>query len=256
MNGAIDPQLGPLAYNGGPMLPDGQGMLTHALLPGSPAIDAGDPTAVAGMDDVPLHDQRGMPFSRVANGDDIPEARIDIGAFEWQPNPLPGDYNYSGVVDAADYVLWRKTLGSNDDLRPMATATPMSIRTTMPCGARTSADVVADPPAASAVASWQHTASPRSAPSPVIQRHRRSDSTIPASSTANDVVRRCLCVPTESLRRETQRRVNDEALLAWLAGMNGGVIIPQSGVTVEFSGRAISLFGLATRSTWTMFSPR
>jgi hypothetical protein len=29
----------------------------------------------------------------------------------------PGDYNASGVVDAADYVLWRKTAGSTSDLR-------------------------------------------------------------------------------------------------------------------------------------------
>jgi hypothetical protein len=29
----------------------------------------------------------------------------------------PGDYNTNGVVDAADYTLWRDTLGSTDDLR-------------------------------------------------------------------------------------------------------------------------------------------
>jgi hypothetical protein len=28
------------------------------------------------------------------------------------PNPLPGDYNANGEVDAADFVLWRKTLGT------------------------------------------------------------------------------------------------------------------------------------------------
>jgi hypothetical protein len=30
--------------------------------------------------------------------------------------PLPGDYNQNGVVDAADYVVWRKTLGSAQSL--------------------------------------------------------------------------------------------------------------------------------------------
>jgi hypothetical protein len=37
---------------------------------------------------------------------------FDMGAFEWQPPPaaLYGDYNRSGVVDSADYVVWRKTL--------------------------------------------------------------------------------------------------------------------------------------------------
>jgi hypothetical protein len=29
----------------------------------------------------------------------------------------PGDYNGDGTVDAADYIVWRKALGSTDDLR-------------------------------------------------------------------------------------------------------------------------------------------
>ena len=97
-----------LADNGGPTW-------THALLPGSPAIDAGDPAAMAGVDDVPDFDQRGSPFTRVFDGDGAGGARIDIGAFELQPPPgpsLPGDYNLDGMVDAADYVLWRKTLST------------------------------------------------------------------------------------------------------------------------------------------------
>lgn len=57
-----DPKLGPLAYNGGPTL-------TMALLPGSPAIDAGDnPSA-------PATDQRGVP--RPVG------AAPDIGAYEF-----------------------------------------------------------------------------------------------------------------------------------------------------------------------------
>jgi hypothetical protein len=98
----IDPLLGPLADNGGPTL-------THALLPGSRAIDAGDPAAVAGMNGVPEFDQRGAPSTRVAGG------RIDIGAFELPPLPpaLLGDYNLNGIVDAADYTVWRNTLNAN-----------------------------------------------------------------------------------------------------------------------------------------------
>jgi hypothetical protein len=57
-----DPKLGPLANNGGPTL-------TMALLPGSPAIDAGD-TSTA-----PFADQRGFP--RPAG------FAADIGAFEY-----------------------------------------------------------------------------------------------------------------------------------------------------------------------------
>lgn len=46
----VDPRLGPLANNGGPTQ-------THSLLPGSPAINGGDPAAVAGMGGVPLYDR-------------------------------------------------------------------------------------------------------------------------------------------------------------------------------------------------------
>jgi hypothetical protein len=80
-------------------------------LPGSPAINAGDPTAIAGTGATPSYDQRGAPFSRVVGG------RIDIGAVEFQSNPLPGDYNFNGIVDAADYSVWRDTLGLTTDLR-------------------------------------------------------------------------------------------------------------------------------------------
>jgi predicted outer membrane repeat protein len=96
----IDPRLGPLADNGGPTM-------THALLPDSPAVNADDPAAMAGVNGVPLHDQRGAPFTRVYGG------RIDMGAFESQPTDrVLGDFNRDGVVDAGDYVVWRRTTGS------------------------------------------------------------------------------------------------------------------------------------------------
>lgn len=102
--GTDDPGLGPLADNGGPTF-------THALLADSPAIDMGDPDFVAPPD----FDQRGVGFDRVRDGDDTIGEQIDIGAFELQQPPgpeLPGDYNLDESVDAADYVLWRKTLGA------------------------------------------------------------------------------------------------------------------------------------------------
>jgi hypothetical protein len=87
--------LGPLANNGGPTM-------THALVPGSPAINMGNPSFVG----PPNFDQRGAPFVRVA------DFRLDIGAFETQTAgpALLGDYNQNSVVDAADYVVWRKML--------------------------------------------------------------------------------------------------------------------------------------------------
>jgi len=63
-----DPLLAPLAYNGGPTR-------THALLAGSPAIDAGSNAAAL------EHDQRGATFLRTSG------TNTDIGAFELQPMP-------------------------------------------------------------------------------------------------------------------------------------------------------------------------
>lgn len=103
----IDPLLGPLDYNDGPTA-------FYSLLPGSPAIDMGNPAAVAGENGVPLYDQRGTPHARVLDGDVVVGARIDIGAFELQPTApaLLGDYNQNGEVDAADFIVWRSTNGN------------------------------------------------------------------------------------------------------------------------------------------------
>jgi hypothetical protein len=65
-----DPLLGPLQDNGGPTL-------THLPLPGSPAIDAGDPNFTS----PPLRDQRGVCFYRVFG------RRVDVGSVETQPEP-------------------------------------------------------------------------------------------------------------------------------------------------------------------------
>jgi hypothetical protein len=70
---STDPMLGPLTYNGGQTR-------THALLLGSPAIDAGNPSFTPPPD----FDQRGPGYPRVANG------RINIGSLEMQPQaPTP-----------------------------------------------------------------------------------------------------------------------------------------------------------------------
>jgi hypothetical protein len=90
-----DPKLGPLADNGGPTL-------THALLSGSPAIDAGDPYFTP----PPEFDRRGEGFVRVYN------ERIDIGSFELQPLSQPfgsitADQNWTDLCRAemADAVV-------------------------------------------------------------------------------------------------------------------------------------------------------
>src|SRR5262245_53838925 len=54
---------------------------THALLPGSPALDAGDPGGCRDQNGaLLLTDQRGFPRSSDGNNDGV--ARCDIGAYE------------------------------------------------------------------------------------------------------------------------------------------------------------------------------
>ena len=68
----VDPMLGPLADNGGPTE-------TMALLPGSPAINAGNSALAVDAHGQPLQfDQRGPGFPRIVG------SRVDMGAFEVQ----------------------------------------------------------------------------------------------------------------------------------------------------------------------------
>jgi hypothetical protein len=82
----VNPMLGPLQDNGGPTF-------THALLSGSPAIDAGNSFGS-------LTDQRGLarpvdsPTTLNASGGD----GSDIGAYEVQPDQLPGCNTINTVV--------------------------------------------------------------------------------------------------------------------------------------------------------------
>ncbi|MFK8115238.1 MAG: choice-of-anchor Q domain-containing protein, partial [Rubripirellula sp.] len=87
--------FGPLADNGGPTS-------THALVPGSRAINAGDPAALT----PPLeNDQRGAGFSRVIG------QRTDIGAFEVQSPSLVSFARESPINanTSADTLIFRAT---------------------------------------------------------------------------------------------------------------------------------------------------
>jgi hypothetical protein len=78
--GPLNPNIGPLAENGGPTP-------THKLYPLSPALNAGDPNFAS----PPKTDQRGL--DRVVGG------RLDMGAVEFQAR---GDFQSDGVVNCED----------------------------------------------------------------------------------------------------------------------------------------------------------
>src|SRR5262249_5604600 len=102
-----DPQLGPLQGNGGPTF-------THALLTGSPAIDAGDPNFTP----PPFYDQRGTPFVPVANG------RIDIGSFEVQCLQQNGYWkNNTDAWQVSSLMLGGKTYTKAELLTILSTPT-------------------------------------------------------------------------------------------------------------------------------------
>ena len=88
----VNQKLDPLSDNGG-QTP------THALIPDSPAVDAGD----AGFAPPPNYDQRGTDYERVHG------AAIDIGAYEL----LLADGNLDGQVDGLDYLLWAQFFGDD-----------------------------------------------------------------------------------------------------------------------------------------------
>ena len=96
----VDALLGPLQDNGGPTP-------THALLAGSPALDAGNPaTPGSGPSACEAADQRGV--SRPQDGDADGSVRCDIGAVEAAgvpPTCPPG----AGAIAAYRYKVTRGT---------------------------------------------------------------------------------------------------------------------------------------------------
>ena len=77
----IDAMLGALMNNGG-------STLTHLPMAGSPAINAGDPTSMGGMDQT--------------GGSRVNDGRIDMGSVETGMSSVNGDFNNDGNWDCDD----------------------------------------------------------------------------------------------------------------------------------------------------------
>lgn len=125
-----DPLLGPLGDNGG----DTQ---THALQAGSPAIDSGSCTDIAG--DPVVSDQRGIPRPQ--------GARCDIGAYESQPNLALSktvDDSFPQPGQRIAYTVTVENRGAGD-------ATGGVISDTLPVGLTLAGPIVLDPPDAGIV---------------------------------------------------------------------------------------------------------
>jgi hypothetical protein len=93
---------------------NGGATFTIALLPGSPAIDAGDPNfAPADFTPALTTDQRGTGFARVLRGASASKvARVDLGAWEAPATPVRDDFAFAiGKQTIAIDVL------ANDDAR-------------------------------------------------------------------------------------------------------------------------------------------
>ncbi len=147
----VDPLLGPLAANGSVY------SLTHALLNGSPAINAGDATIA----NAPYYDQRGPGFDRIIDG------VIDMGAFEAAGVPVEPEVGLSlsqidfigtlvgldesaqltiSSVGSADLELGQLSFGSMRGVIPFGLANDNCSGQTLPPSADCTVDVTFQPP--------------------------------------------------------------------------------------------------------------
>jgi hypothetical protein len=90
--------------------------LTELFLLGASGVSTASPLELGQAFDVSDFGP-GMPGDLIFRYGRQGSTQLVRGAVNYvTPAPLPGDYNRNGVVDAADYVVWRDTLDSTPDL--------------------------------------------------------------------------------------------------------------------------------------------
>jgi len=152
----LDPMLGNLVLNGG-------NSFTHALLVGSPAIDAGDDA------NCPEYDQR--HHIRPADGNMDQEARCDIGAFEFgaiAPTPTPsltptntGTLPATATPTSTETPTVTETPTATPTSTPTETATPTQTRTPSSTATATNSAL----PTSTRTPTWTRTSTPLVTPS-------------------------------------------------------------------------------------------
>jgi uncharacterized repeat protein (TIGR01451 family) len=137
---AVDPLLGDLADNGGMPTGSGEPTWTHALLPGSPALDAG---SCAGS----TTDQRGLPrpvdIPSIVDVDD----GCDMGAYEAQATLTVAKMVDDDTVDIGQRVTFTVVVRSSGFL----TATNAVVSDSLPSELQFAGPITLDPPEAGTV---------------------------------------------------------------------------------------------------------
>lgn len=221
----LDPRLDSLKDNGGPAM-------TQALLPGSAAIDGGNPIGCQdGQGNMLTTDQRGLSRPDPVNH------RCDIGAYEAQSPPMD---------------MPTPTLGPTGTLTPTPTPTPMGTRTSpLPT-------TVVGTAVASATAMGTTQPQPRHAPRPTSRRtaappmRRASASLLVRYYIAGGVT-----TPTQrgyvDLLNPTGRLARVDLAFYFTSGLSAhaAVLVPpfaQRGITVADAVHHAGSFGLVVAS--------
>jgi len=197
----INPLLGPLQNNGGPTL-------TQALLPGSPAINAGNPQGCLDGQGNPLTtDQRGQPRPDPNSG------RCDIGAFERQPGDGPTATPSPSPVPPT---------ATNSPLPPTATNT--NTRTNTPTATNTNSPI---PPTARGTSTNTNTPTNTPSPSPTTPGNNAPTGTVAPTTTRGNATTNTAVATTNTpiplAMTQTARSSTTTALLSTPTATAGNV---------------------------------
>jgi hypothetical protein len=92
-------------------------LLVEQFLLGETTLGAGEYRLLGAPIDIELLETNDLEFYFAEPGRPLQQARV---FYTSEAGTLPGDFNSDGVVDAADYTVWRDNLGSTSADGPVA----------------------------------------------------------------------------------------------------------------------------------------